>query len=117
MSRLIRFADLSIGLHVARVVPDGWREDEPHSTSPCSRCSPDLACCRLSRMRLALAGTRKRYAVSSKAANSWAEMSAALPRRDVISTASTDFDNLPVVTGSFRGLNPPPSTPEFRRLN
>src|SRR5690625_8024728 len=35
-----------------------------------------------------MAGTRSRYAVSSSEANSAAEMSTALPRRDVISTVS-----------------------------
>ena len=78
--------DLAIRpLPVCLVVPTVGRESEPHATSSCSWRSPDRACWRLSSRRLALEGTRSRYAVSSRAANSSAEMRTALPRRDVIS--------------------------------
>src|SRR6478609_567035 len=83
------FEDLPVGLEPMLIVVPAVRcEHEPHSASSCSRRSPDLACCRLSRSRLALAGTRNRYAVSSSAANSSADISTALPRREVISTAT-----------------------------
>ena len=52
---------------VGVVGPAVGGEDEPHCTSSCSSRSPARACCRLSSRRLALAGTRSRWAVSSRA--------------------------------------------------
>lgn len=81
--------DLPIGLEpMLVVVPAVRSEDQPHSASSCSCLSPDMACWRLSNSRLALAGTRSRYAVSSRAAYSSADTSTALPRREVISTVT-----------------------------
>src|SRR5215467_13180807 len=52
---------------VGVVLPAVRGEDEPHRARLCSSRCPDRACCRLSIRRLALAGTRSRCAVSSKA--------------------------------------------------
>src|SRR3982751_981925 len=69
------------------VVPAVRGENESHSSRLCSSRSPDRACCKLSSNRLALAGTRSRYAVSASAAYSSAEINTAFPRREVISIA------------------------------
>lgn len=52
---------------VGVVLPPVRGEDEPQLVSLCSCRWPDWACCRLSISRLALAGTRSRCAVSSRA--------------------------------------------------